>query len=134
MKLVGDNIDWTIHPCFVRFDQQTNSVHYFNGFAIKDRIDLSGTSDVPPPTDQNQPSLSDVISKIFPSKDEESQIHDEFAILLARMLCTYIPFFKKTFADVIDWHIKHTYSSEMSTKSEVVSGYNFKFNIAITHH
>ena len=122
VKLIGDNIDWTIHPCFIRFDHQTQSVHFFNCYALKDRIDLSDLSDVPPP--MNQPSMSDVISKIFPNEQEEILIHDEFAILLARMLCSHIPYFKKTFADVIDWHIKHRYSSEMSTKSEVVSGCN----------
>ena len=120
MKVVGDNIDWTIHPRFVRIDQQTQSIHYFNCYALKDRIDLSSLSDVPPmPT--TQPSMSEVISKVFPSAHEESVMHDDFAILLARMLCSHMTYFKETFADVIDWHISHRYSAEMSTKSDVVS-------------
>ena len=119
MKLVGDNIDWTIHPRFVRIDQQTQSVHYFNCYALKDRIDLSSLSDVPP-TPMTRPNISEVISKLFPSTHEESVMHDDFAILLARMLCSHMTYFKGTFADVIDWHISHRYSAEMSTKSDVV--------------
>ena len=117
-KLVGDNIDWMVHPRFVRFDQQTQSIHCFHSYALKDRIDLSGRSDVPP---KSHPSMSEVMSKVFPSAHEESLIHDEFAILLSRMLCSHMTYFKETFADVIDRHIKHSYSSEMSTRSEAVS-------------
>ena len=69
------------------------------------------------------------MSKVFPSAHEESLIHDEFAILLARMLCSHMTYFKETFADVIDWHIQHRYSAEMSTKSEVVSGCNLLFMV-----
>lgn len=119
MKLVGDNIDWTIHPRFVRIDQQTQSAHYFNCYAVLDRIDLSSLSDVLP---RMQPNMKEVISKVFPNAHEESVMHDDFAVLLARMLCSHMTYFRETFADVIDWHIQHRYSAEMSTKSEVVCG------------
>ena len=69
----------------------------------------------------NQPGLSGVLSKLLPNKDDDTQIHNEFAILLSRMLCTHIKFFKDTFADVIDWHIPHKFTAEMSKKSVVVS-------------
>lgn len=128
MKLVGDNIDWTVHPRFVRIDQQTQSIHCFNCYAVKDRVDLSSLSDVPP---DSQPSMSEVISKVFPSAHEESVMHDDFAVLLARMLCTHMSYFKETFADVIDWHISHRYSPEMSTKSDVVSCNYYNYGVRI---
>ena len=118
VKLCGDNIDWTVHPSHVRCDQQTQSIHYFHSYAVKDRIDLSSLSDNPP---TDQPTSTEVISKIFPSAHEDSVICDDFAILLARMLCSNMKFFKDTFTDSIDWHIQHRYSVEMSKKSEVVS-------------
>ena len=64
---------------------------------------------------------TEVVNKVFPSAHEEGVICDDFEILLARMLCSNMKFFEDTFADVIDWHIQHRYSAEMSTKSEVVS-------------
>ena len=85
MKLCGDNIDWTIRPRYIRSDQQTLSVHYFHSYAIKDRVDISSLSDIPP---INQPSISEVLSKVIPSARDDSIIHDEFAVLLARMLCS----------------------------------------------
>ena len=94
---------------------------------MKDRVDLSSLSDVPP---GSQPSMSEVISKVFPSAHEESVMHD-FAVLLARMLCTHMSYFKETFADVIDWHISHRYSAEMSTKSDVVSCNYYNYGVRI---
>lgn len=90
VKLVGNNIDWMIHPHFVQIDQQTQSIHYFNCYAVKGRIDLSSLSDALP---RIQPSMSEVMCKVLPSAHEESVMHDDFAILLARMLCTHVTYF-----------------------------------------
>ena len=65
--------------------------------------------------------MEEIINKVFPNAHEESVIHDDFAILLAQILCSHMTYFKDTFADVIDWHISHRYSAEMSTKSDVVN-------------
>ena len=40
-------------------------------------------------------------------------------------------YFKETFADVIDWHIAHTYSAEMS---EVVSTFNYDNYVTFVMH
>ena len=120
---MGDNIDWTIHPRFVRIDQQTQSIHYFNCYTIKDRVDLSSLSDVPP---SSQPSMSEVISKVFPNAHEESVMHADFAVLLARMLCTHLSYFKETLQmSLIGIYHTYRYSAEMSTKSNVVSYCNY---------
>ena len=118
VKLCGDNVDWTVTPRSIRADRQTQSIHYFHSYAVRDRIDMSGLSDIQP---TSKPSMSEVISKILPTAHEESLIHDEFVILLAHMLCSNMKYFKWTFAGCIDWHIKHRHSPEMSRKSEVVS-------------
>ena len=46
-KVVGDNVDKTIKPRHMREDRQTKSIHYFQIYAVKDRVDLSNRSDEP---------------------------------------------------------------------------------------
>ena len=115
---MGDNVDWRIVPSSIRCDKQAQSVHCFHSYGAKDRTDLSGLSDIQPTC---KPSMSEVVSKLLPSSHKESLLHDEFAILLARMLCSSMKYFRWTFAGCIDLHIQHRYTAEMSTKSEVVS-------------
>ena len=67
VKLCGDNIDWTVCRSHVRFDHQTQSIHYFYCYAVKVRIDLSSLSDNPP---IDQPMSTEVINKIFLSAHE----------------------------------------------------------------
>ena len=39
--IVGDNLDETVKPRYMRCDQyRTKSLHYFNSYALKDRIPL----------------------------------------------------------------------------------------------
>ena len=77
VKLCRDNLDWSITPSFIRADHQTQSIHYFHSYAVRDR-----------------------------TAQEESTLNDEFALLLARMLCSNMKYFQWTFASCIDWHIK----------------------------
>lgn len=47
-KIVGNNIDKNVRPSHQRIDHQTQSLHYFHSFAVRDRVDLSAYSDQPP--------------------------------------------------------------------------------------
>ena len=49
-KLVGDNIDKTIRPRHKTIDMKSQSLHYFNAYAVLDRVNLSLFSDIPPTT------------------------------------------------------------------------------------
>ena len=53
-KLVGDNIDKNFKPRYMTSDRQTKSLHFFHSYAVKDRINLSGISDV-----QSRPQFDD---------------------------------------------------------------------------
>ena len=44
-KLVGDNVDKNVKPSLQRFDNKTNSLHYFHYYTILDRLDLSKCSE-----------------------------------------------------------------------------------------
>ena len=48
-KIVDDNIDMNVVPRHKRIDKQTKSLHFFQTFAIRDRLDLSGASEDPNP-------------------------------------------------------------------------------------
>ena len=47
VKIVGDNIDKTVHTRFMRVDKQGSSLHYFHAYAAQDRFDLTMPEDVP---------------------------------------------------------------------------------------
>ena len=40
-KIVFDNLGKTVNPRYMRSDAQAQSLHYVQGFAMKDRIDYS---------------------------------------------------------------------------------------------
>ena len=112
-KLVGDNIDKDVKPRQMRCDYQTRSLHYFHTFAVKDRVDISSLSDKPPqiPADVD-------LTKLLPDKADDTCLQNNFVVLMARVVCKYVPFFYRC---TVERHIEHEYSHEMSAKSVVVS-------------
>ena len=46
-KLVGDNLDKNVRPCDMRIDYQTQALHYFHMYAVRDRINLAEFADNP---------------------------------------------------------------------------------------
>ena len=121
-KVVGDNLDKDIKPRYMRIGHQTKSKHYFNTFAVKDRINLSMYSSFPVCTEPTPDVL-----EILPSAADECSLKSNFTVMVARILVDNIQIFK-IFDDVLDRHIGHTYSGEMSTKSEIVSHYLYIVN------
>ncbi len=67
-KIVGDNIDKNVRPSHQRLDRQTQSLHHFHSFAVRDRINMSTFSDcaptIPHPIDPATitPTASDLAS------------------------------------------------------------------------
>ena len=119
-KRVGDNIDKSVRARYLRFDvgYKNRSLHYFHYYAVLNWIDFSGIPDVHPHTCHNSPQQ--IAVSLLPSADDDSILKHLFATHVSRVLCTHMPFFKSSFRDVAEWHIKHHYYSEMSTKSHVV--------------
>lgn len=115
-KFVGDNIDKTVRPRHQTTDLRTQSLHYFNSYAVEDRIDFSSYSDVAPSVDADTISM-DIL---LPAQDDLQNLHAHFAIHIARVLTHHLSSFSP-FADVVPAHIKHKYSTNMAKKSNVVS-------------
>ena len=120
-KIVGDNLDKTVRPRYMRLDRQTESLHYFHSFAVKNRVDFRSLSDIPP--NQCQHPNRDLLAKLLPSTNDIQTMHSLFGVHITRILVEHLPFMKP-FADVVSWHIPHEFSSEMAQKSEVVSAFS----------
>lgn len=115
-KLVGDNIDKNIKPQDMRIDNQTKSLHYFHVYNVRDRIDLNEHDDEEP-----TPDISSIsIDSILPSAEDDVAMHNNYSILIARVLRKHMPFLKK-FGAGLERHIRHEFYEDMSAKSEVVS-------------
>ena len=78
------------------------------------------------------------MKRLLPTKKDDEELHNNFKILLSRILANHIEIFKFGFSDVVSWHITHKYSQQMSEKSKVVSKFLrlipvmiFSFNIGI---
>ena len=119
-KIVGDNLDKNIKPRYKRIDHQTQSLHFFHHFAVKDRIDLSSVSDDPSP--YIDVPVSDLpIDALLPSVPDHQTLMHNFAILVSRVLVAELSYFQTTFDDVVVPHITHQYYNDMSKKSETVN-------------
>lgn len=78
-KFVGDNIDKNIKPRFQRQECHTGqSLHYFHGYAVRDRVDLSSYSDAVPAYVKPDPAV------LLPSSNELSMLKDELIVLVSR--------------------------------------------------
>ena len=75
-KLIGDNIDKTIKPRDMRVDHQSQSLHYFNMYAVQDRVDLSHLSNESRIIDPDEIDFS----KFLPLAEDYEAITDNFVI------------------------------------------------------
>ena len=88
------------------------------GMAVKDRIDSSQLPDALPETE----ILSLKNENWFLNANEfQRGIRGPAIILVQRILCIHMPFFRDNFSDLVVHHIKHDFEEEMAKKSETVS-------------
>ena len=94
-RLCGDNVDKTIKHRYMRVDCPGGSIsiHYFHSYGAADRIDFSKLSDTPPVS----LGIEAQAFMILPSLEDDRTLPENFKILISRVLCEYLPFFKMTF-------------------------------------
>ncbi len=114
-KLVGDKLDKHVKLREMRVDAQPQSLHY-NVLAVRDRVDASSLLDRPALPDMTSVRVEDIL----PTDEGHKAITTNSAILTARVLAKYLPYFSR-FGSGLEKHIKHRFCTEMSQKSEVVS-------------
>ena len=90
-KFVGDNIDKTIRPRFQRHEKRVLSPHYFQGYALKDRVDLSQLSDESPAIVTPDPTLFiPLVAELDSLKEEMTILFARYELALPNMFLPYI--------------------------------------------
>ena len=115
-KIVGDNLDKDVKPRDMRSDHQTESFHFFNSLAVKDRISLAHHSSITIVVDPDTVNLN----QYLPSSEDYHIMTSNMVTLVSRVLVKHIPSLL-SYTPVVESHIKHPYSKEMAQKSTVVS-------------
>ena len=114
--VVGDNLDKTISPRYMRSDHQRQSIHYFHMYAALDRINA-----VDLPTDHPLGDISITpLSAFLPSPADCKELRANYAVLLGRIVVKKLSYFK-VFEDCVVRHITHKHSDVMKQKSVIVS-------------
>ena len=115
-KLVGDNIDKTIKPRDMCVESLPQFLHYFNVYAVLDRVDFRSLS-----ADMSIIDITKVDTDIMlPSEADMEAMIANFSVLISRLLVHHLPALCE-YSACVAAHIDHKYSSEMSAKSHVVS-------------
>ena len=97
----------------MREDRQTKSIHYFQIYAVKDRVDLSNRSDEPRSPGKNPP-----LSELLPSTQDKRALLANLTTIITRLLAEYMPVIKENFGDTVTQHIPHPYSSLQAQLSQ----------------
>ena len=114
-KFIGDNLDKKVGVRDVRTDHKGSMVHMYSLLAARSRLpplDLSRTGQV-----------ADVMSlpwqSFLPSQGDVDSVRNNLVVLVSRLLAQYFKCLSPL-SKSVPKHIKHKYSQQMSTKSEVV--------------
>lgn len=134
-RICGDNLDKVIHRRFLRLGCGNISLHCFHSYAVLNRIDFSNLSD-DLPDNSLITNLKNVALSLQPTALDDQILRKNVEILISRILCTKMNFFGECFHDLVQWHINHKYTPEMSQKSVVVRfsrsvAYYLMFNVAL---
>lgn len=99
-------------------DHVNQSIHWTHQYALRDRV-------VNPKLESSngQKPVKDIhLSELLPDELTCSRLQKRWAVLISRIIATYLKPFK-CFNKQVVWHIPHEYSTEMSSKSNLVSLY-----------
>lgn len=102
-----------VHPRHQTFDRQTQSIHYVNAYAVRDRLDFSGL-------EETLPTAQLSTDELLPTECDRTSMMANFVILAGRILWELIPALRKI-PNIVTDHIKHANYKEMSSKSQTVS-------------
>jgi len=116
IRLVADNVDHNIHARVQTKTDTNRSLHWTHQFAMKEKVANPDCESSQPQKSVKQLSLVELL----PSKSVQDNMVWQWAILVSRVITTYLKPFQ-AFSQYVIYHIPHIYSKEMSAKSEIVS-------------
>lgn len=129
----GDNVDKNVHVRDMRVDNPNTSLHYFNMYAVKDRVPCpSSTHDPGRGGDSCYEIEGAKIPKVLrsapcttflPSVADCKNLRDNYIHIVATVLVENFTFLHQ-FKACIPLHLKHKYSDHMAKKSEIVSQFS----------
>lgn len=114
-QIVGDNVDLKSKPTHFSLSSAVKDHHWFTLYAIKNRVHGEQLANDKPTADISTLPLTTWL----PSVNDCVLLRDEFIILVSRVFVAKLKAFK-VFSDVVQDHIPHQYSKEMSEKSHIV--------------
>ena len=114
-QIIGDNVDLKSKPTHFSLSASVKDHHWFSLYAIKNRVHGEQLANDKPTADISTLPLTTWL----PSVNDCVLFHDEFIILVSRVLVAKLKAFQ-VFSDVVQDHIPHQYSKEMSEKSHIV--------------
>ena len=82
-------------------------------FTLLPSLTVSSLSEQVIPTEQTDPKQ--VVLSLL---QDDLAMRDNICVLIYRVLFKNLPFFSLSFDGVVEWHIKHDFYEEMSTKSK----------------
>ena len=115
-RIVSDNIDYEITAPVQRKDHVNRSLHWTHQFAVVDGVLNPNLDDTGPQKDVKNLQLEELL----PDEHVQKNLVLQWSILISRIVTKFLPAFRPYQAHVV-YHIPHTYSAEMSSKSETVS-------------
>ncbi len=116
----GDNIDKGVKSRYMRVGKEKpQEIHYFHYYAVADQVDFMSLSGQVIPTRQSDPKQFAL--SLLPTVEDDKALRENICELISRVLYQHCDFFNLSFDGMINWHIKHEYWNEMSSKSVVVS-------------
>ena len=116
VRIVSDNIDYEITARVQTKDHVNRSLHWTHQFAVVDRVLNPNLDDTGPQKDVKNLQLVELL----PDEHVQKNLVLQWSILISRIVTKFLPAFRPYQAHVV-YHIPHTYSAEMSSKSETVS-------------
>ena len=103
--IVGDNLDKDVKPRYRRIDKETQSLHFFQYYAVCDHINLAGVSDNSPKS--NLPANKLPVDTLLPTSSDHQALVRNFAVLASCILVEELPYFNRTFEGIVTKHINH---------------------------
>ena len=114
-QIIGDNVDLRVYPTHFSLTSILKEHHWFNLYAIKNRIHREHLANDKASADVSTLSLTTWL----PSIDDCVCLRDQFIVLVSRIFVAKFKAFSVC-SDVVQDHIPHQYSKEMSEKSHIV--------------